>query len=57
MKRGSGFRAIALFYVFDVSMSLDDCHILDLGILCAACCLGFLLWGLCFEGCDLRAVL
>ena len=32
MKRGSGFRAIALFYVFDVSMSLDDCHILDLGI-------------------------
>lgn len=38
-------------------MSLDVCHILDLGILCAVCCLGFLLWGLCFEGCALRAVL
>lgn len=53
MKRGSGFRAIALFYVFDVSMSLDDCHILDLGILCAVCCLGFLLWGVCSADCVL----
>lgn len=54
MKRGSGFRAIALFYGFDVSMFL--CLLTSAISLTPVFCVLSVVLDSCFKECALRAV-